>query len=296
MEAREIYEYEEPYEMEVSEQEEYIEITEADVFNLYGRLVEPLKQFEDACAEQASYKESVENAKAIMWSWWLQAILYTVIFTVVLAIPFAILFWNAGKHIQIGEGANLVETYYEWYKGLEVTANVTEWCKNFMGLFTGIIGFVVIVSFEMVVMPCATFLVPIVAIISLVVSILGAIHASSIVAGSKAGLPARQETIEAMLEELEGPLTFVPPDYRYSEAVEYFYKSFANHKADTLKEAVNLYDNYVHQRNMEESQQVLIQNQVAMLQQIEYQNIQLQNINSKLNNIKSTLFWHSVWR
>lgn len=87
-------------------------------------------------------------------------------------------------------------------------------------------------------------------------------------------------------------MSFVPPDYRYSEAIEYFFRSFFNQKAETLKEAVILYDNYVHQKKMESAQEFLVQQQILALKEIEYQNIQLNNIHSKLSDIDSRLFWN----
>lgn len=43
---------------------------------------------------------------------------------------------------------------------------------------------------------------------------------------------------------------FIPPSYRYSQALDFFVDAYANSKIDNLKEAVNLYDTNEYRQNM----------------------------------------------
>lgn len=53
-------------------------------------------------------------------------------------------------------------------------------------------------------------------------------------------------------------LELIPEDYRSPNAVQYFLKAIQNQRADTLKEAINLFEEYRHQQRMENLQQTQI--------------------------------------
>lgn len=64
----------------------------------------------------------------------------------------------------------------------------------------------------------------------------------------------------------------IPRDYRNYDAVSYFEKVFSNQQADSLKEAMNLYDEYAHRQAMELGNarlQNIAQKQSEMLANIE---------------------------
>ena len=50
----------------------------------------------------------------------------------------------------------------------------------------------------------------------------------------------------------------IPDDYQSSYAVQYFLKVIENRRADSLKEAFNLFEEYKHQQKMEEFQQAQV--------------------------------------
>ncbi|MFM9414538.1 hypothetical protein ACKQTC_09190 [Peptococcus simiae] len=65
----------------------------------------------------------------------------------------------------------------------------------------------------------------------------------------------------------------IPRDYRNYEAVSYFEKLFANGQADSMKEAVNLFDEYAHRSKMESNTErslMIARQQSLMLQNIEF--------------------------
>lgn len=75
-----------------------------------------------------------------------------------------------------------------------------------------------------------------------------------------------ERKIGICLQHLTPALQYVPPKYRFSEALEYMADSYANSRVDNLKEAVNLYDTYEFRNEMKEGMQLALQR----LQNIEY--------------------------
>ncbi|MCC8152671.1 MAG: hypothetical protein LIO96_14850 [Lachnospiraceae bacterium] len=86
--------------------------------------------------------------------------------------------------------------------------------------------------------------------------------------------PELKEEISNGILKIRDAVCFVPPQYRYSGAVQYFVEAYNNSKADNLKEAVNSYDTYYFRMQSEANQQKLLamqQRQEELLQEIEYQ-------------------------
>ena len=66
--------------------------------------------------------------------------------------------------------------------------------------------------------------------------------------------------IESQKTALEGhDIDIIPPDYRYRQAMSFFYSALKNQRAMTMQEAVNLYEDYLHQNRMEAMQAEQIQ-------------------------------------
>lgn len=64
----------------------------------------------------------------------------------------------------------------------------------------------------------------------------------------------------------------IPPDYRYRQALEFIYKALLNQRATTMQQAVNLYEDDLHKRNMESMQRqqvALLQKQAADIQKLQ---------------------------
>lgn len=69
----------------------------------------------------------------------------------------------------------------------------------------------------------------------------------------------------------ENILATLPRDYRYYDAVAFFESALANGRADSMKEAINLYEEHIHRMNME-------LNGRQMLEQSRMQGVMLANI------------------
>ena len=268
------------------------QITEADVFQLYGRLINPLKDLENACEKKQQQEKAITEAKTTIGTSFVAPFIFAIIWTIALAIPFLIVFWIAGNVIKLEDGVKFATAYINWYEDLPISNMMEGWASDTENLLLQFLKVLLLAFVELLLMPNVIVLLPIMFVVGIFATIISVIRAKSVLKRSKKELVELNQQIPTMIEQLSGPLSFVPPDYRFSEAVEYFFRSFCNQRADTLKEAVILYDNYMHQKKMESAQEALVQQQVLALKEIEYQNIQLNNIHSKLRDIDSRLFWN----
>lgn len=280
-------------EINLSQQTEgVLQITDADVFQLYGRLVNPMKELENACERQQKQEEAIAEAKETIGVCFITPFIYAIGWTVAFAIPFLIVFWVAGNLVKLEDGVKFASAYINWYEDLPISNMMVGWGTSIDSLLLKFIFLILLGFVEFLLMPNVIVLLPIMFVVGVLVTIIGVIRAKCVIKSGKEELVELNQQIPIMIEQLSGPLSFVPLDYRYSEAIEYFFRSFCNQKAETLKEAVILYDNYVHQKKMESAQEFLVQQQILALKEIEYQNIQLNNIHSKLSDIDSRLFWN----
>lgn len=69
-----------------------------------------------------------------------------------------------------------------------------------------------------------------------------------------------EPNLEQQIERIRDVICFVPPSYRFSDALRYFVESYANSRVDDLKEAVNAYDtHYFRSQTMQMQQEILRQ-------------------------------------
>ena len=58
-----------------------------------------------------------------------------------------------------------------------------------------------------------------------------------------------------------GKLAFLPPDYRYEEAIQCFYKYVKNSRANDIQQAMNLYEEEMHRLRIENAQLAMLREQ-----------------------------------
>lgn len=79
------------------------------------------------------------------------------------------------------------------------------------------------------------------------------------------------QEIYRVTTENQEKINLMPRDYRYYDAVAFFESALANGRADSMKEAINLYEETIHRQNME-------LNGRQMLEQCRMQSAMLANI------------------
>ena len=79
--------------------------------------------------------------------------------------------------------------------------------------------------------------------------------------GYKELLPQAEAAMQDAWKKIAPYINSIPQDYRNSQALAFFSNSFFNSKVKNLLEAVNLYDQYLHQQKMEQSQREIAEAQ-----------------------------------
>lgn len=79
---------------------------------------------------------------------------------------------------------------------------------------------------------------------------------------------AQNQKVEAFYKETDVAevLSFLPEKYRSSGTISYLIKLFNEQRADTLKEAINLYEDEVYKQRVEEMQKAQFQEQESRMQ------------------------------
>lgn len=80
------------------------------------------------------------------------------------------------------------------------------------------------------------------------------------------------DEIYRLTVENEAAISQIPRDYRYYDAVAYFEHVLANEQAESMKEAINLFEEHLHRQRLEQNSAILLeqaQRQSQMLSNIE---------------------------
>lgn len=118
--------------------------------------------------------------------------------------------------------------------------------NNWVGLLPKLCGLVVVISFPLIVL----------------VSILGGIKLAK--KGLKSAMEEDYECnviLERFVQDNAEIITFLPKSYRYPLAANFIAEVLENGRADTLKEAFNLYEEQLHRWKMENKMNKLIEEQ-----------------------------------
>lgn len=72
----------------------------------------------------------------------------------------------------------------------------------------------------------------------------------------------------AILNSSINEINFIPADYRYPLAVNYFIQCFRDSRVETMNEALSMFDEQLHRWKMENSQQQMINQQNEQIRQL----------------------------
>lgn len=95
--------------------------------------------------------------------------------------------------------------------------------------------------------------------------------------------------------QIKDVIRFVPPKYRFSDALRYFVESYTNSRVDNLKEAVNAYDTYHFRGQTLEVQQQLLEQErrnSELLADIRYEQLVIMQ---QLDSIRDDVWLSSIF-
>lgn len=263
-----------------------------DLFTLYSQLIQPVQEYEATAYRKSQAESTLAQARETVSSAWIMPFATSIALSVVLAIPFAILFVIAGNVMTNEEGIKLISLFDKWLGDLWIIEQITNFLSpdNFP-LWSAIIILPLFLLIEYLIAPTVIFLFPTLFILNVFTTIFSTRKAKQTIIDKEQEIVHLQDELDIRLDDLSLPISFVPPNYRYSQALEYFCYCYANGKATTLQEAVNAYDTYLHQQRMEQGQQQILATQDIILQKIRYQNIELSQLNDSINRLHNKVDW-----
>ncbi len=265
--------------------------TVRDIFGLYARLSGPLKEMEQVCDRQEALEKEVKEARETVSTAFIRPFISAFVWTFCLAIPFIILFLIITNVVHASDGQALFDVYDQWLSETTLGAKFLGMLPK--GGFLGLVSIVLSLVLWGGLFPCIIFLLPAMFALSVIATIFSVIFAKRVIKKNTAVIPLLQQEIDDRIRAMAEALSYVPPDYRFSMAINHFVQSYANQKADSLKEAVNLFDVYMHQQKMEQKQQEILDMERRKLSEMAYQSEQLDKINRNIKQIKHDVDWMS---
>lgn len=188
-------------EINLSQQTEgVLQITDADVFQLYGRLVNPMKELENACERQQKQEEAIAEAKETIGVCFITPFIYAIGWTVAFAIPFLIVFWVAGNLVKLEDGVKFASAYINWYEDLPISNMMVGWGTSIDSLLLKFIFLILLGFVEFLLMPNVIVLLPIMFVVGVLVTIIGVIRAKCVIKSGKEELVELNQQIPIMIE------------------------------------------------------------------------------------------------
>ena len=238
---------------------------EKEMFSLFYVLSKYLKEYENMTALRKKDNQLLINGLEDVNKPATYVISSVLGGTIVFGIPFLIIFYIVTNVVHLGDGRSLYYVYDTFIENIPVVNRFLTWLSDFHGesiiLLLLHLLFVLVLWYTLV--PCITVLMPAMAVISL-------FQLKKI----KKSIPKLRDEvreldkyISELEKEMDFAITFVPPDYRTSEALEFFCNDFANGKVTNLKEAMKEYDLYCHRKSVEETQKKAASEQTRLLQE-----------------------------
>lgn len=260
-----------------------------DLFKLYRDLVAPFSKLEKLSSRKRELEYKADFEKNYIHFNYKRTIKDAISDTLKLKriIPFLIVFWVIMSVVQVN-GEKLFDYYDELLAGPMLGPIMDNKLYIYMGLFLPFIPEIIVLLIAFVLLPCLIFL------FSWLFPLMMVRHVNY----EKSRISKTKETIRICEEQL--PLVEaaiqetwkiiaphvgkVPPNYRNSHALAFFSNSFFNYKVKDLQEAVNLYDQYLHRQQMEQSQREMAEAQRRSMDALGDLSRQLDHMQDQINS------------
>ena len=142
------------------------------------------------------------------------------------------------------------------------------------------VGFIVVGYILGTIVQSITGSVAITDVVCVLCGIAGGLWGIMIVNGIKKKIRTAEAEIEEKIINIndicqdinDEDIALLPPDYRFYNAAEFFYRAFTNQRALTMQQAVNLYEDEIRKDRMaliQQQQMVALQQQVSSLRSIQ---------------------------
>lgn len=108
-----------------------------------------------------------------------------------------------------------------------------------------------------------------------------------------------RKAIDKFVEENQQVLKFLPGQYRNLQATSFMLLAVKNQRADTLKEAINLYEEQLHRWRLEDAARQTAETQACLAMAVDELNSQQAETNAHLRTIEFMQYmqyWRDKWK
>ena len=225
------------------------------LFKLYEQLIPQLKDVEYSINKKSDIKRRIYELENIISKKNTTPFIIAFYGMKGFSIPFIIIFIIASNFIHTKSGQAFFKAYnIFWNKTF-----LFSWAPESIKSAVDFIKFILSWLLKNILIPEIFFLLP----VMIIIGILGTAYS---IKKNKKILSEKYEELNELEQELKETanvvgdyVAYIPPDYCNSTALEFFCNSWQNHKVSNLKEAVNLYDDYIHRKKMESGQNQILE-------------------------------------
>ncbi len=236
------------------------------LFSLYEKMVEPYRRIEAKISRVNDLQEAIDDNKDYTKCSFSRVIYFSKYLFIPLIIANLIIVFSNSQNDEF------ITKYFPLSDFFEFVLD------KFDSLFLEILS----VAYVMVLHPIFVAMI----FIGIIVIIVNIIHMIENKKNQKE-IDELTPVINKEIYDLSEVSCYIPPDYRYSKALDFFVNAYSNSKVDNLKEAVNLFDTNEYRENMLYYQQKLCELQEEILY------VELEQLN-QLNSLSRDVWFSEV--
>lgn len=255
------------------------------LFKLYQDLVGPFREFENRASHKRGLEWEASNAKGTIDNGYSGTIRNAFSHTLKWTIPSLIVFWVAMFVVHVN-GENLMHYYNPLMSELiwaieDLLSTDGSIIFEFGAFFIAIpLLICLIFVFSLMIVSCV---IPRTRKIS---------KAKRTLKACEKQLPQAEAATREALGRIAPYANKIPPNYRNSQALAFFANSYFNFKVNNLQEAINLYDQYLHQQRMEQGQREMAMAQQDAMNDISRQLDHMEDLINSQEIVVNNYYYH----
>lgn len=264
-----------------------------ELFGLYRSLIGPFQEFEERVHNKRNIEKDASNARGTIDYGYRRIIREAFSHTIKGAIPFLIFFYVILNVVHVnGEKLYyyfemLVDYLGEFIPLPEASGEVTFIFMTILLILTLVSLFILYVPF-----PCLTLLFPLMIVGSVISRTHVITKAKKTLKDCEELLPQAEAAIREAYTSIAPYVDKVPQSYRNSHALAFLSSSFFNYRARNLQEAVNLYDQYLHQQRLEQGQREMAAAQKAAMDDMFRQLDHMEDLINSQEIVVNNYYYH----
>lgn len=259
-----------------------------ELFSLYRSLVRPFQEFEERVRYKRTVEQEARKSRGTIDDGYMGIIGDAFSHTLKGAIPFLVIFYVILNVVHV----NGKKLYYYLQMLEDYLGDLTPSLKLKAPFIILLILSLVVLFIFYILIPCLVFLFPLMIVGSVISRTHVITKAKKTLKDCEDLLPQAEAAIREAYTSIAPYVDKVPQSYRNSHALAFLSSSFFNYKARNLQEAVNLYDQYLHQQRMEQGQREMAAAQKAAMDDMFRQLDHMEDLINSQEIVVNNYYYH----